>query len=101
MLHARLLVVAVALVIVSIAGCRKNSSVSVGSCVPNATQCGISIAVEGEPVRELKCTPPDTKLPMTCDCVQGGAATKHTQVESKLPTNVEEAEKLARTKCGW
>jgi hypothetical protein len=101
MLNPRRLVAVAALVLLSIAGCRKNKAVSVGTCVSSATQCGVAIAVEGEPARELKCTPPDTKLPMACDCVQGGVATKHTQVESKLPSDAEEAEKLARAKCAW
>ena len=58
------------------AGCRKQVSISVGTCVPEAEGCGIKVERQGDPLYELACKPPDTKLPMSCSCRENGTSKK-------------------------
>ena len=80
---------------------RKNSSASIGTCNDQSNQCGVQISREGDPPRELKCTPPDTKLPMACDCMESGQSKKKVLISTKLPGDLDAAERLARDNCGW
>jgi hypothetical protein len=82
-------------------GCSKSTAVSIGTCNEHSIQCGVQLQREGDPPRELKCTPPDTKLPMGCDCVESGQSRRHVSLATSLPSDLREAERLARDNCGW
>ena len=84
------------------AGCgKKNSAVSIGTCNDISIFCGVQIQREGDPPRELKCTPPDTKLPMACECMESGQSKKKLSLQTALPVDLDGAERLARDNCGW
>lgn len=79
---------------------KKSSAVSIGTCNDPSIECGVQIRREGDPPRDLKCTPPDTKLPMACDCMESGQSKKEVMLSTKLPGDVDVAERLARDNCG-
>ncbi len=83
------------------AACSKPAQISVGTCGPSSESCGIKVARDGEPVYELACTPPDTKLPMECHCVQNGTKKKKVELDQTLPKSGEDAETLMRSVCGF
>ena len=59
----------------------------------------VQIQRQGDP-RELKCTPPDTKLPMACECIESGPSKKKLSLQTALPVDLDGADRLARDNCG-
>ena len=81
--------------------CKRNSEIAIGTCNEQSIMCGVTIRREGDPPRELKCTPPDTKLPMACECIESGQSKKKATLASALPKDLDGAERLVRDNCGW
>ena len=92
-----------AICFVALGGCQRRSSasVSIGTCNDRSIQCGIHLSEKDKTSRDLQCTPPDTKLPMSCSCVEGGQEKKRVAIASPLPTELDVAERFARDNCGW
>jgi hypothetical protein len=73
--------------------------VSVGTCNPGSTSCGIQLACEGK-LRELKCTIPaaDAKT-IECQCAENGViGDKKLQIAYPMQGD---ARAVASSACGW
>ena len=73
---------ALPLALLALAGCDAKAksdacyASSVGSCSSEqATSCGVQLTCDDQIPRELKCTPPDSELPMACECIEAGMVT--------------------------
>lgn len=86
------------------AGCgggKECTAGSIGTCNEASIACGVTLGCADAVPRELKCTPPDTKLPMNCECFEAGKSVAKVVVETKLPVTLPEAGALANSRCGW
>ncbi|MCA9717605.1 MAG: hypothetical protein H6713_25375 [Myxococcales bacterium] len=92
------------------AGCDKPASSSSGACTASsigacasehAERCGIQMSCTDQIPRELRCTPPDTALPMACECIEAGASKQKVQLDAPLGNDLAEAGGLASARCGW
>ena len=73
---------------------------SLGGCHEGAENCGIQLSCDDGKPRELRCEPPDTKLPMKCKCIFAGEETKTVDVSSELG-GLEDATGIAAHQCAW
>jgi hypothetical protein len=89
----------------AVAGCDSETTChasSVGACQSkHGSSCGIQLTCSDSVPRELRCTPPDSKLPMSCECIEGGSAKTKVQIDTKLPRDLAKAGGIAKTQCGW
>ncbi len=103
-----LMKLALPLALLALAGCDAKAksdacyASSVGSCSSEqATSCGVQLTCDDQIPRELKCTPPDSELPMACECIEAGKSTQKLELDAAIGADLPKAGGLATARCGW
>src|SRR5262245_60553399 len=73
---------------------------SAGACGEGSLHCGADFSCPDGTKYKLQCTPPASKPPMSCQCIENGVVQKSVQVVGDF-TGLDEARDRAATACGW
>ncbi len=99
---------ALLLALLALAGCDSKATSdacyasSIGSCSSEqATSCGVQLTCDDQIPRALKCAPPDSALPMACECIEAGESKRKLELDAALGADLPSAGGLATARCGW